>query len=141
MDYISLRLLSMDKIWYLLINANDLSPAAETASTKAKLVVFMRTKSSEADPYSNRINQIATAAGFSTAFKTFKSNVISQAQDSAKGDTKKSNTILNSSKTATKETSTGSLTDDVKKPPPPPGGTLPPPPPGTGKNPPPPPPF
>ncbi len=131
---------SLDKIWYLLINANDLSSATETASTKAKLVVFMRTKSSDADPYSNRINQIATAAGFSTAFKTFKSNVISQAQDSAKSNNKKSNTILNSSKTATKETFTNSSRDDVNKPPSP-GGATPPPPPGTGKNPPPPPPF
>jgi len=121
---------SLDKIWYLLINANDLSPAAETASTKAKLVVFMRTKSSEADPYSNRVNQIATAAGFSTAFKTFKSNVISQAQESTKSDSKKSNTI-----SPPPPRPGGSL------PPPRPGGTPPVPPPGTGKNPPPPPSF
>jgi Mg-chelatase subunit ChlD len=126
---------SLDKIWYLLINKNDMNISDTTNKTKARLVVFMRSKPNESNPYSLRINQIITTPGFATAFAAFKKDVESNSTEKTaknnKSDLQKSNRI--STNQTDKSTATQfppSPSDNPPKiPPPPPGSAIPPPPP------------
>lgn len=126
---------SLDKIWYLLVNKTDLNLSDTTNKTKAKLVVFMRSKPNDGNPYGSRISQIITSAGFATAFAAFKKDLIAESNakpaKKRKSDSQKSNRISSNqvNETALSQFPPSPNDNSPKIPPPPPGSATPPPPP------------